>query len=219
MALVGGAPQNDGQWATRDEEDAGPVTSRSPAFVPSTPSVARHAPLESLVVIAEPARRHESGVQAVARVAGDAPWGARQVALRVSALKLEESARATRYQDIAMALINDINAVGEALESLVSSAADEVGGLMSHAYEWATNVLVRADDMVSAGQSRDELAVDEYSSLFLRAILDPMLGAAVAARTREGDARAVRDLGALGEAAFHANWTARRLWLARQTDT
>jgi hypothetical protein len=210
MALVGSAYENDWQWTTAGdaEDEVAPVTSRSPAFVGVAPSETRHRePLESLVVLAEPAVRHESGIMPIVREPD--PWSERQVSLSVAALQLEETANGA--SKAAVELIADVTAIDAALRGLVVRLGDDAGGLLAHAYEWATNLLTRADAALGGGVSFDDLPVDEYSSLFVRTILDPMLDAAVVARARAKDERAVEELSALRESIFWANVTAKRL--------
>jgi hypothetical protein len=208
MALVGGTATNDWQSKTEDDDDdVGPVTSRSPSFV-APPTSRPREPLESLVVIAEP-RRHESGVMPIVRLEEDDRWGARHVSLRVAALRLEEAACGAKREKEAAPLLADAAAIEPILRGLAARMGDEIDALLSHAYEWATNVLTRAEASI-VGHVWDDLPVSEYSSLFVRTILDPMLDAAIASRSRAGDARGEEDLRALREAAFWTNWTVGR---------
>jgi hypothetical protein len=190
-------------------DEVAPTTSRSPSFVRAVAPRNPDETLESLVTIAEPKVRPIVVDEAPAPASERLPsYGELEVALRVEALRAEEACDAvdSRYASAVRTIVAEASAMGEAARALLPRAR-ELDGLLRHAYEWSTNVLRRS----SGALEGDELSVAEYSSLFVRAILHPMIDAALEGRRVARDTDSVSKLASLREAVVWLNWAAGRL--------
>jgi hypothetical protein len=223
MALMARVSEESWDWSDDGEEEA-PVTSRSPSFVRLATSVAasERDPAE-FVTIAEPVLPHADDALL-------ARWSDLDVMARMRLLRIEETmlrVHDTRLEKLARAVLDDANAVTDALRVLhvmwtcapdaaPSAPLASTFPVVQHVFEWLAGVLVRADDHVAAvldGQSPydGDLAAVEYSSLFVRTILEPMLAEAIDAHEAAHDREATVQLREVRERALWLNWTVRAL--------
>jgi hypothetical protein len=195
------------------EEEPAPITSRSPQFV--LVAASQREPLENAVVLVEPTS-HETVRPPTQseRAFVFSQWADLDVALRVDTLRLEDTARA-KMAPTARAIVEDANEVAETLRAMCAKYGDAFDALLKHAYEWATNVVRRTESLARKGDEYADLAVSEYSSLFVRAILDPMIEAAIEAQTHARDTIAIDSLRQLRERVVWLNWTVGRMTAAR----
>jgi hypothetical protein len=225
MALIARVSGDSWDWRDADEShDDGPLTSRSPSFV-SLESTPRHPESGRIAVTETP--------DTLAPPSGDASvelheWRDRDVTLSTRALKLEETALLIydgRMAHIVEDLIEDAAEVGDALRALSATCGrawrfgspselmvTSIGTVARHVYEWASNLLWRADEQLNGmvvARDEGELGVAEYSSLFVRAIIDPLLVEAVEACDSADERDVAAALGALRERIIWLNWATR----------
>ncbi len=227
MALIARVSGDSWDWREEDEtSDDGPLTSRSPSFVS----------LEGAHPHPESGRIEISEVpDTLAPPSSDASvelheWRDRDVTLSTRALKLEESAFVVHDERLARiieAIVDDSSEVGDSLRALSATCArvwrlgnpselvvTSIGTVVRHVYEWSANVLSRADEHLNGvvvARDEGELGVAEYSSLFVRAIIDPLLVEAVETCTAAGEAEVAAALGSLRETILWLNWATRDL--------
>jgi hypothetical protein len=192
------------------EEEPAPITSRSPQFVLVAAST--RAPLESAVTIVEPSS-HDTVRPPTERAPIFSRWADLDVALRVDTLRLDDTL-AKKKQTTLRTLVADVGDVSESLRAVCAKYGDAFDALLQHAYEWTTNVVRRAESFARRGDEYDDLTVGEYSSLFVRAILDPMIEAAIETETHAKNAHAVESLRQLHERIVWLNWTVGRVTAA-----
>jgi hypothetical protein len=225
MALIARVSGDSWDWREEDEtSDDGPLTSRSPSFV-SLEGAARH-PESGQMVISE-------GPDTLAPPSSDASvelheWRDRDVTLSTRALKLEESAFVVhdeRLSRIIEAIVDDAASVGDSLRALSATCARawrfgdpselvvmSIGTVARHVYEWSSSVLTRADEHLNGvviARDEGELGVAEYSSLFVRAIIDPLLVEAIETCEAEDETDVASALGSLRERIIWLNWATR----------
>jgi hypothetical protein len=225
MALIARVSGDSWDWREEGEaSDDGPLTSRSPSFV-SLEGAQRH-PESGRIEIAE-------APDTLAPPSSDASvelheWRDRDGTLSTRALKLEESAFVVhdeRLSRIIEAIVDDAAAVGDSLRALSATCArswrfgdpselvvTSIGTVARHVYEWASNVLSRADEHLNGvviARDDGELGVAEYSSLFVRAIIDPLLVEAVETCEAEDEHLVAGALGSLRERIIWLNWATR----------
>jgi hypothetical protein len=209
-----------------------PEEASSPSFATHHRDHARHASIEECVTESspppawpapraivpprlEPLPLPTDDASLVARCAE------RAIELEVRTMQLEDTARQivdARLRDAVRCLLEDVADVDDALRAKGLPHA-----LVHHVYEWASNVVAQADERLSPARAFDGvesdapsavsigLSVAEYSSLFVRAILEPMLNEATAQRRGATDARGAEDLRALEERVMWLNWTLKRI--------
>lgn len=164
-------------------------------------------------------------------------WNDLEVMTRMRALRLEETTlriHDTKLERVARSVLDDATAVTDALRVLhvmwssswVQAGADSVTvsvafPVVQHVFEWLSGVLLRADErLVAALEGREliveDLAAVEYSSLFVRSIIDPMIAEAIRGFEMGEAQSALRDSAAtelreVRERVLWLNWTARGL--------
>lgn len=200
-----------------EQEEPVPVTSRSPSFVRIRSSESRDdESLEGAVAVVD-VTVHETVRPAPAqlRAAALLRWADLDVALRVDSLRLEDilvwSSVKSSADTLLRELLEDVGEVSKALCSLCATDEGAEGALIQHTYEWASNIVARARAIAARTGEYADLPIDEYSSLFVRSILDPMIEASLEARERAHDDCAIAKLDELRQRMVWLNWTARRL--------
>jgi len=239
MALIARVSGDSWDWREEsDVEDDGPLTSRSPSFVRIATSERFSTDPADLVTEAPSLRsprseRHDSVGPASD---GNGPasilrrWSDLDVTLRMRSLNLEETAMrlhdpqllqvATAVQDETSALADALRALRAALEEgdddapAVPLAATYP--VVQHVFEWSSNVVLRASELLAsvaddAPASSAPLTIAEYSSLFVRAIIDPMLAEAIATHARARDGAVAAQLENLRQRVLWLNWAVRGL--------
>jgi hypothetical protein len=137
--------------------------------------------------------------------------------LEVRLLQLEESARQLDEPRVAEAVRCLVDDVGELDDFLRTAKLDESLAIVEHVYEWAVNVVAQADARIAAAKRGEEplesigLSVAEYSSLFVRAIILPMIESSTAERDAAHDSDQANALGRLRDHVAWTNWTIRRI--------
>jgi hypothetical protein len=233
MALIARVSGDSWDWREEDgEADDGPLTSRSPSFVRL---VGAEPTADSTLECITESTRHAT-IRPPADDVGEADamlrrWSDLEVMVRTRALRLEETAlriHDRRLETVARAVLDDATAVNDALRVLYvmwspSWTHPNAGGPMApsfpvvqHVFEWLSGVLLRADDaLVAALEERtlvvEDLAAVEYSSLFVRSIIDPMIAEAIRAHEQVNDELAATSLREVRERVLWLNWTARGL--------
>ena len=223
IARVSGESQELYDWS-EDPADIEPVTSRSPSFVRIKVEGERssgHASIEECVTESSPPPASESSpislptddASLIARAAE------RAIELEIRTMQLEDTSRHiddARLHEAVRCLLADVADVDSALRA---KALPPV--LVHHVYEWASNVVAQAEERLAPVRSGERLSsavstvsiglsVAEYSSLFVRAILEPMFAEAIARLTAAKDARGAEDLRALSDRVMWLNWTLKR---------
>ena len=226
-----------------NDTDDGPLTSRSPSFVriagssAAADEVSPDATLESVTISTRPSSRHRHST--IRPPANDAEsmlrrWNDLEVTSRMRAHRLEETTlriHDAKLERVARSVLDDATAVTDALRVLhvmwsaswVQAGADSLTvsvafPVVQHVFEWLSGVRLRADDrLVAALEGREldvaDLAAAEYSSLFVRSIIDPMIAEAIRGY-ETGDAHddtAATELREIRERVLWLNWTARGL--------
>jgi hypothetical protein len=227
MALIARVSGDSWDWREEDEtSDDGPLTSRSPSFV-SLEGAACHPESGRIEVSEAP--------DTLAPPSSDASvelheWRDRDVTLSTRALKLEESAfvlHDERLSRMIEAIVDDAAEVGDSLRAVSATCSrawrfgdpselvvTSIGTVVRHVYEWSSNVLARADENLNGvvvARDEGELGVAEYSSLFVRAIIDPLLVEAVETCTAEDEVEVAEALGSLRERIIWLNWATRNI--------
>ncbi len=225
MALIARVSGDSWDWREEDEtSDDGPLTSRSPSFV-SLEGAARHPESGQMVITEAPDTQAPPSSDASVELH---EWRDRDVTLSTRALKLEESAFVVhdeRLSRIIEAIVDDAASVGDSLRALSATCARawrfgdpselvvmSIGTVARHVYEWSSNVLARADEHLNGvviARDDGELGVAEYSSLFVRAIIDPLLVEAIETCGAEDEADVAIALGSLRERIIWLNWATR----------
>ena len=225
MALIARVSGDSGEFCdwSEDAADIEPVTSRSPSFVrlKIEPESARHASIEECVTESSPPPATEPSpmplpiddASLVARCAE------RAIELEIRIMQLEDTSlqiEEARLRDAVRCLLDDVAEVDDALRATGLPRA-----LVHHVYEWTSNVVAQADERLAPIRARERseasgtvsigLSVAEYSSLFVRAILEPMFEDAIAASEAATDARGAEDLRTLRDRAMWLNWTLKRI--------
>lgn len=214
MALNGYVTDAEQHWS-EDAEEAAPITSRSPSFVRLKEAEDVRAPdsIEDLVTESSPPTARIEKPRAADTRAMRVRCTEHALDLEVRLLQLEESARQiddARVADAVRCLIDD---VGELDDFLRTAKLDASLAIVQHVYEWAVNVVAQADARIAAAKRGEEplesigLTVAEYSSLFVRAILLPMIESSAASL----DAEEASALARLRNLVAWTNWTIRRI--------
>jgi len=208
---------------------AEPASERDPAdFV--TMAEPKHATLR-------PERAHGSGAYGALSEDGVllARWSDHEVMARTRTLRLEETTlriHDARLERLARAVLDDATSVTDALRVLhvmwscgdvCSSRAPLPGApltasypVVQHVFEWLCGVLLRADEHLVAKLDGyaivdDGLPAIEYSSLFVRSIIDPMMTEAIRVHEEARDLLVVAQLREVRERILWLNWTVRAL--------
>jgi hypothetical protein len=233
MALIARVSEESFFSREADFEEEAPTTSRSPSFVriaAERVAASERDPAE-FVTLAEPSAPASHDEEALL-----ARWNDLEVVARARMLRVEEtmarvrdevakgSASFAKLESLVHALLEDAHAVTDTLRALHVTWASEYARpalaatfpVVAHVFEWVSGVLVRADDcLVGALEgialSSDELTAFEYSSLFVRTIIDPMLADAIRENDEARDRAAALELRKLRERAVWLNWTVRAL--------
>ncbi len=220
--------------------DDGPLTSRSPSFVrlSGADEVNPDATLECITDTTRPSSRRQRHTT-MRPPTNDAAsmlhrWNDLDVMARMRALRLEETTlriHDAKLERVARSVLDDATAVTDALRVLhvmwsaswMQAGADSLTvsvafPVVQHVFEWLSGVLLRADErLVAALEGRElvveDLAAVEYSSLFVRSIIDPMIAEAIRGyETGEAhDDTAATELREVRERVLWLNWTARGL--------
>jgi hypothetical protein len=221
MALNGYVTHAERHW-TDDGEEQAPITSRSPSFVrlKGADDVRETPSIESLVTEVAPNTVSTAPPPPPDSSTMRARCQESAVDLEVRLLQLEESAvtigaiEDARVAQAVRCLIGDVRELDELLRE---TTFEKSLAIVQHVYEWMVNVVAQADARIAAAKRGEEplesigLSVAEYSSLFVRAIILPMIHTQVAEREAGHDVEEAQALARVRDLVAWTNWTIGRI--------